>query len=187
MMMRYLILFSIFVFLSAFSSKIKKENKQYITEENCNSSFAKEIEAADGSIEKIILSYKLFSCYPHEALNFLLKNHPQQTWAIEELVKRQIIPKIEVDKEIWIYESLLAYADHSSDIEKILLKLIELKTKSNQPYQVELNQIWDKFPSHNIKNFETPDLILIKDLKRRGLNEKAKELLLALIKKTNEI
>ena len=60
------------------------------------------------------------------------------------------------------------------------MKKINIKKTLNLNFQTEQALLWARFPSHNPNRLEKPNLTVVKDLKRRGLNSKALSLLKSL-------
>ena len=166
-----------------FSSKKIDTKKPYLTLDDCKGSFSKNISKSKGRIQQLITTYQSFPCFPSEALNFLETKHKKETWLYSELAKLRTLPKLDNKTDLSITSKLLPYTKEKSEIEKYLLKSINIKTQLGLSTQEELNTLWSKFPSRNPNRLKSPDLTVVKDLKRRSQNTKALEILKTLQKK----
>ncbi len=167
-----------------FSSKKVDEKKPYLTLDDCKGSFAKNIsKSKKNKVKQLITAYQSFPCFPLDTLNYLEKKHPSETWVYSEIAKLRILPSLDSKTELEIISKLLPYTKEKSEIEKYLLKSISIKNQMGTSTQKELNTLWSKFPSHNPNRLKSPDLSVVKDLKRRGQSTRALELLKSLEKK----
>ncbi len=170
-----LLLTSIF---TGFSSKvIKNEKKQPLTFKDCKGSFSKNILKEKTTMDQLITAYQSFPCFPLESLTYLFKEHPLEHWLLSEIAKLRILSPLTNEDELKIISQLLPYIKENSEIEKYLLKSINIKNQLSLSAQKELSSLWSKFPSHNPNRLKAPNFSVVKDLNRRGQNNRALDLL----------
>lgn len=188
--MKKLILALILAALSSgFSSKkIDGDKKQYLSFEDCNGSFSKNIHQSKSGIHQIITAYKIFPCFPLKTLDYLEKKYTADSWIFSELAKQRVLAPLSQKDELRLISTLLPFVKEKSEVEKYLLRSIYLKGQLNISSDEETNKLQSKFPSHNPNRLKHPDLSVVKDLKRRGQSHKALNLLKTLhLKKRSDL
>ncbi len=177
------------IFLSGFSSKnvehnVNRKGKlQYLTFEDCKGQFSKEIRKQGRGISRIIKAYKIFPCFPLQTIEFLQKKHSEDEWVFSELAKQRVLSPLSQEDELKLISKLLPFVKQKSEIEKYLLRNLYLKNKLKISSVEDSQKLQAKFPSHNPHKIKHPDLSVVKDLKRRGQNHRALEVLKSLRRK----
>ncbi len=171
-------MFSFFLILGFSSKRPHDSSKQFLTFEDCSGTFSQHIKKNNKTdINQIITAYKVFPCFPLDAIDFMITNHKASKWAMSELSKQRVIAPLSLQGDLKLRSTLLPYVKQRSDKEKFLIKIINLKNKLGLSSKNELDQLHLKFPSHNPNRLQKPDLSVVRDLKRRGQNLKALSLL----------
>jgi soluble lytic murein transglycosylase len=175
---KLIFIFISFFVLSGFSSgKIKKEKTKFLVFEDCPKSFEVALGPAHKKFDKLVYAYKAFSCFPIQAFDFLEKNHSEKSWVFSELAKLRILKTLTLQEKLVLNQKLFSHVTPKSEIEKYLLESISIKKELGIDYVKDQALLWLRFPSHNPNRLAKPDLSVIRDLKRRGQNVNALEIL----------
>lgn len=174
---------SVFIFSGFSSGKVRREKTNFLVFEDCPKSFKSALRHAQNKFDKGIYAYKAFSCFPMDAFDFLEQNHSDKPWIFSELSKLRILKTLPPNEKLLLNQKLFAFVKPASEIEKYLLESISIKKELRQSFKEEQSLLWSKFPSHNPDMLAKPDILVTKDLKRRGLNSRALEILTFLHKK----
>ncbi len=167
-----------------FSSRINKYKKRkYLVFKDCMGSFSNDISKEKTTTNQLIVAYQSFPCFPLESLVYLSKKHPFEHWLYSEIAKLRILSPLTNENKLKIISKLLPHIKENSEIEKYLLKSIDIKNQLSLSSEKELSTLWSKFPSHNPNRLKKPDFSVVKDLSRRGQNNRALDLLKILNKK----
>jgi len=173
-----------FFVLSGFSSgKIKKEKTKFLVFEDCPIDFEASLKPAHKKFDKLIFAYKAFPCFPIESFDFLAENHSEKSWVFSELAKLRILKTLNPQEKLALNQKLFKFVKPMSEIEKYLLESVSIKKDLGLDFSKDQALLWAKFPSHNPNRLSKPDISVTRDLKRRGQNIKALEILNSLHKK----
>lgn len=178
-MQRILFLLFCILLLSGFSSK-KPPSQDFHFQEVCNQNFKPTLLKRDNKVESLLEAYHLFSCHPVQVSKYVLKHHHKENWFLQELAKKRIQKDLSLEEELWLLKNMQPFLEHSSDKERYLTRLIDIKKKLNLDSSEETTALQKKFPSYDSTALLKPNLKVVKDLKRRGQNSKALEILLLL-------
>lgn len=143
----------------------------------------KEFKNYELNFKGFIQSYGQFSCFPLLTLKHLMSQHPEKTWALEALSKEDYQKTLSPSEELELKSLLHPFIKNKNLIEKSLLDQIALKKALSIDISNEKFSLQQKFPSHDPKNLKNPNLKVVKDLNRRGLNTQAMMALKRLKKK----
>jgi len=181
---KIIFLFVSLLVLSGFSSsKIKREKTKFLVFEDCPKSFEVALKSAHHKVDKAVYAYKAFPCFPVEAFGYLEGHYPKDSWIFSELAKVRILKTLSAVEKLDLNQKLFPFVKPKSEIEKYLLESIRLKKELKKDYSKEQTLLWARFPSHNPNRISKPDISVTRDLKRRGQNIKALEILKSLNKK----
>jgi len=175
----------LFFVLSGFSSgEVQSDKTKFLVFEDCPADFESALKVRKKSTQKkldqAILAYKAFPCFPLKSFDHLQKNHSDKTWVFSELAKLRVLKTLNQTEKLNLNLELLKYVKPKSEIEKYLLETISLKRNMNLDFSEEQSLLWSKFPSHNPNRLKKPDISVTRDLKRRGQNIRALEILKSL-------
>lgn len=127
--------------------------------------------------------YKAYDCQPLKSLNLLFEDHTDKTWIFKALVQKKTEDDIAPKDKLKLLTFLKPFAKSKTSKEKNLLDTLALKKQLGLDSASDQAQLYADFPSHDPKKNKTPDLLVVKDFKRRGLHKEALKLLKNLYKK----
>gem|GEM_PF-2770558 len=162
-----------------------KQNDEWImsAESTKSSVCEKDFVKYKNSFKDLIADYAQFSCHPIKALETLKEKHPEKKWIFEALTKENYSKPLNTEEELNLKTQLYSYIKNKNLREKSLLDQISFRTKLGLDTSNEKQQLHSNFPSHDPAQLKLPRLKLVKDLRRRGLDKKALEMLIKLKKK----
>lgn len=143
----------------------------------------KEFVKYKSSFKDLVTDYAQFLCHPLKALEALKEKHPKKKWIFEALTKKNYSKPLNIEEELNLKTQLYPYIKNKNLREKSLLDQINFRTKLGLDISNEKQQLHSNFPSHDPAQLKLPRLKLVKDLRRRGLDKKALEMLIKLKKK----
>ena len=121
----------------------------------------------------LLKDYSKFTCFPVLTTETLIDKHPSKTWVMEALSKEIFKVVLSPQEEFKLRTYLYPFIKNKNLKEKNLLDQINLKNKLGLDNSEEQQNLYAQFPSHDPKRIKNPDLKVVKDLKRRGMNTQA--------------
>jgi len=149
--------------------KLKNSSSQNLNIKKCS----KDFKDFGTDFKSFIKTYSSFSCFPLLTTKTLMKNHSDKNWAIKSLSKENYKKILSPEETLELKKLLHPYIKNKNLTEKSLLDQIDLKSKLGLDISNEKFALQKKFPSHNPENLKNPNLKVVKDLTRRGLNTQA--------------